>query len=254
VAPLDAFLGAGVLSMGTANSPGAFIGDFAASLSLEDRQLTIQNTTTNDGGFPAPMSGLIVSRRLHVPATGDFLRYLDVLENPTSSPVTVELVRVQGHFAGLSPRLVATSSGDLVPTAADQWVIGNDAAAPARPSGAIVFHGDGAPRPPDNVSIDPFFSDGRRPFFEWRNLTVPAGGRVILMHFAVQQVDASSAIAAAERLAQAPSEAIADLSAEDRAAIVNFAVPPPIAMAPGPAGGAGTNAGASTGANLRIPD
>jgi hypothetical protein len=247
----EAFRQSHQLLVGPSPALTGFTGDFAASTSLAGRQLAIANTTRADGGFPAPIAGITVSRRVYVPSSGDFLRYLDVLENTTAASITVG-VRIQAALAaGFGTRLLATSDGDAVVTKDDRWVTADDQFQPQRAVAAVIFQGAESAYPADLAGTG-FQPD--RPFAEWTNVTIPAGGRAILMHFAVQQLDSASAIATAERLALAPSEAIADLSAEDRAAIVNFAVPPPIAMAPGAAGGAGTDTGASTGANLRIPD
>jgi hypothetical protein len=221
----EAFQQSETLLLGSTTNPATFVGDFAGPASLDGRQLTIRNTTRADGGFPARIAGLTVSRKWFVPGSGDFVRYLDVLENTTAAPITLELVRVQTQFAAFSPRFVATSSGDATLDATDRWLVADDQFAAARPSAAIVFQGAGAARPADVASIGQFFQDPRRPFVEWRNLTIPAGGRVILMHFAVQQRDPASATAAAERLVLAGPEAIGDLSNEDREDVVNFALP-----------------------------
>jgi hypothetical protein len=63
---------------------------------------------------------------------------------------------------------------------------------------------------------------------DWRSLVMPAGERVILMHFAVQAPDLASAVSLADGLMNlAIPEAFSDLSAQERAQIVNFVVPEP---------------------------
>jgi hypothetical protein len=54
---------------------------------------------------------------------------------------------------------------------------------------------------------------------------VPPGGAVALLHFGVQESEASAAVAAAERLAALPPEALADLTPAEIGAVVNFALP-----------------------------
>lgn len=202
-----------------------FRGDFAAAPSLDARQLSIANTTRADGGFPSPIAGLSVTRRAYVPASGYFIRYLDILENTTAAPVTVN-VRVEGSMAaGFSTRLLASSDGDATLSPSDHWLVADDMFRLSRPVAALVFHGPGASHPVDQAGTGQFFPQPDKPFAQWNNLTIAPGGRAILMHFAVQQRDATSAQTSAEQIVQLPLEAIADLSAADRAAIRNFNVP-----------------------------
>ena len=87
------------------------------------------------GGSTA--SGLNVTRKIFVPIDGYFARYLEVLQNPTGSPITADLrldthqrfiTQVRGGFSfSEPPRVISTSSGDdlLTETAeADRWVRG----------------------------------------------------------------------------------------------------------------------------------
>ena len=60
---------------------------------------------------------------------------------------------------------------------------------------------------------------------EWNNVTIPAGGRVILMRFVSQQTGRSNATATAQRLEQLPPEALIGLSASERSDIINWSVP-----------------------------
>ena len=61
---------------------------------------------------------------------------------------------------------------------------------------------------------------------EWRRLTIPAGGKLIFMHFALQDDDFASASLRAQSLVSLSDPSVySDLTAEERAAIVNFLVP-----------------------------
>ena len=65
----------------------------------------------------------------------------------------------------------------------------------------------------------------RRLVQTWSQVSVPANGRVILMHFVVQEVNRAGSRAAAERLVQLPPEAIDALTADERQGVRNFNVP-----------------------------
>jgi len=61
---------------------------------------------------------------------------------------------------------------------------------------------------------------------EWRNLVVPAGGRVILMAFFIQGPDFQAVQTRAIDLMNLTDPAVtSDLTAAEKAAIVNFSVP-----------------------------
>jgi hypothetical protein len=210
------------------------------ALELSGRQVEIPPAA------PHP-SGLMVSRKVYVPQDGYFARYLEVLSNPTPAPVTVD-VRLRSYYRFIQqvrggfrfdepPRIIATSSGDDLLMAGggmpDQWVIvdDNQDADPFLvanlPAVAHVFDGAGGMTAASEAGfIQDFTSRFGREEVVWRNVTVPAGGTVIVMHFAVQQVGRASARASAERLADLPPEALAGLTAAELAAVANFAIPP----------------------------
>ena len=70
------------------------------------------------------MSGLTVMRKVYVPRSGYFARYLEVLENPGTMPITVDVNLASSFYYD---RVVATSSGDTAIGAGDQWIVGRRA-------------------------------------------------------------------------------------------------------------------------------
>ncbi|UXI70673.1 carboxypeptidase-like regulatory domain-containing protein [Tahibacter amnicola] len=197
-----------------------FAGEGSARMEASRRQLVISQ--------PTPIAGLNVSRKIYVPRGAYFARYIDVLENPTASPITVAVDLRSRYRTG---SVIATSDSNAQVGANDRWVTIDDAVdadvrlAYQMPSSAQVFAGGATA--PDVVSFDGL----EQPTLaaRWSTLSVPAGGRVALMHFAVQQINRAGAKASAERLVQLPPEVLADLAETDIAAIRNFAVPTDLA-------------------------
>lgn len=183
---------------------------------------------------PTPVGGLNVTRKVFVPGTGYFARYLEVLQNPTSAPITVDVEVNSQLFSGWNTKTV-----DQV---ANRWIVTDDATDQfpwpiTDQTLAHVFAGDGAALPNPQTQL-PTQEDSRL-IYRWNAVTVQPGQSVALMHFAVQQPKRAPAVASATRLAMLPPEALVDLSAQEIAAIGNFAVPedgvgtvPPIAMVP----------------------
>lgn len=219
--------GANLLELRRGTTTSAFAGESLAGLELVGRQLRI--------GQPGTLFGLVPKRKVFVPRNGYFARYLEVLENPTTADVTVDVRLTTRYSTTMS--LVQTSSGDTVAQAGvggDHWLAFDDSVdsdpflevSSRRPSTVHVFTGPAAFDNPDVLSFT-LAGDGRHTLLQqWTSVTVPAGGRRAVMHFVVQQVTRAAARAAAERLVQLPPEALEGLTPEDLAGIVNFAVPP----------------------------
>lgn len=185
---------------------------------------------------------LEVERKIFVPVRGYFARYLEVLTNPTASPVTVD-VRVDTHYRFIQeirngfrfnepPRVITTSNGNSLVQTGDNWAVIDDNRDldPFRtinlPSVAQVFGGSGGRDAADLSEFEVDFSGSfGRLRLQWSNVTVNPGETVILMHFVAQQTERSAARQSAQRLVQLPPEALVGLSAAERGAIVNFAVP-----------------------------
>ncbi|MBK8286633.1 MAG: carboxypeptidase regulatory-like domain-containing protein [Ahniella sp.] len=199
----------------------AYTGETSARLEATRRQFLIAQ--------PTSIGGLNVSRRIHVPRGAYYARYLEIFENPSAEARTVDVALSHRLATGA---VVSSSSGDITADGSDHWVAFDDAinedillrANQAAPT-AFLFSTDSAALRPDSVTVQP---DSGLPALRtrWSALTVPAGGRVVLMHFVVQQIHRDGLQAAVGRLMQLPPEALADLGTEDRLAIRNLVLPP----------------------------
>ncbi|WP_170113064.1 carboxypeptidase-like regulatory domain-containing protein [Ahniella affigens] len=200
----------------------AYTGETSARLEADRRQFLIAQ--------PALMDGLKVSRRIYVPRGAYFARYLEIIENPGVDTRTVA-VSLKHRLA--SGTVLATSSGDTTIGTDDRWIGIDDGTDEdilldhfqIAPTGFLFKSADGT-QTPDQVS-EAMVSGRREISVNWNTLTVPAGGRVVLMHFIVQQINRAGLDAALERLQQLPPEALNDLGTEDRLGIANFVMPPP---------------------------
>jgi hypothetical protein len=234
-----------VLTVGGADYAG-----LTGEPAVEDNRQTIVFPTKT-------LAGLEVHREVYVPATGgNFARLLDVLHNPTGTPIMVP-VTLSGDLGGLSPLSVtASSSGDATLTTADNWFASDDApAAGFAPELAFVLQ-DGT----GIVSVADADFDSAQFQFGWSfNLTVGAGETIRLLSFAVQTSGRAAAAAEAADLVTLPARAKANLSESELASIVNFATGvSSLRLAHGygdysggPRGDSATAAGALTAAELQ---
>jgi hypothetical protein len=171
---------------------------------LSDRQLVFG---------PVRTAGVLHTRKVFVPSDASFVRYLEILENPHGFDVDLTLEVAGEIFAGN----LMTSSGDAVLDATDGYLAGElDTGAGV----AIVFTDNLGTASPDART------DGNAFRHTWRDVTVPAMGRILILHFAVQADDRAAAIAEANELLDLTDPAaLSGLTAEERSQVVNFSVP-----------------------------
>jgi hypothetical protein len=218
-----------LLDVITNGAPNRFTGADFGTTSQNGRETTIREDN---------LAGLSVTRKVFVPQDGYFVRYVELLTNPGTTPVTIDLrvtSNVRPFFS--SPAVRATSSGDALldvsdPSNPDRWVvIGDDPDTDpfvnfSLPSLGFAFDGINAA---DHAASATFNTAGGSTFGQlaltWSNISIPAGGTVAYMHFGVQQVSRAAAAASADRLMQLPPEALAGMTPDEISEIRNFAVP-----------------------------
>lgn len=170
---------------------------------------------------PWVMDGLLISRKLFVPANDAFARFLEIIENTTATDLLVT-IRIDTNL-GLdrSTVLVSTSSGDAVFDTTDDFIITDDGSdGGGDPMLVHVFSGPGAAVGPSAVSLS--FDDLQYTF----QVMVPSGERRIIMHFASQHANRFIAALSAGNLRNLRGRALDGLTPEEQNDIVNFAFLP----------------------------
>lgn len=148
------------------------------------------------------MSDLIVYRKVYFPEDRNWVRYLEILHNPTSSPITAE-VQIDTEYlsSGSHTRDVKTSSGDTVADVNDYWVVTDDqfnGHSKSEPSLSHVWDGPGGA---DRIDYLSGLNDEEDYVnYYWYDVTVNPGQTVVLMHFGGFEMNNNNAIALAEDL------------------------------------------------------
>lgn len=162
--------------------------------------------------------GLQVARRAFVPAQGGFVRFIDTYVNTGATERQVTAV-VGGGQLGYFASLVDDPENN-----------GQTFAVLGQPAFAMVFGGaGGVPNAPDVFNYTAQFGLGgvsdSSVGYRWM-VTVPPGGKVSLMHFAVLASSTADARAAARMLSTNAASSMFDgIAPEDKAAIINFQIP-----------------------------
>jgi hypothetical protein len=215
----DAYDGGMHFSLFSAGTELPFTGSNVGFTEDNGRQVVIQQFG---------LANLDVTRKIFVPDTGYFARYMEILTNSGTAPVTVDAQIFSNLGSDFGTRIIATSSGDKVFGTDDFWLVtdDDDGSSPypnSDPTLADIFGGPNARLAVSAVNLPPSGSDLLS--YRWNNLTIQPGQTVILMHFAVQHSTQPAATASAERLVQLPPEALVGLSSDEITNIQNFAVP-----------------------------
>jgi MYXO-CTERM domain-containing protein len=162
------------------------------------------------------LGSLDVRRIAYVPsADHNYARYLEILDNPGASAVSATLTITGNLGSDGGTMLTQTSSGDLSLTTMDSWFSTDDFDGGGDPSLAHVIQGSSPATRVSSVTLD--FDNIE---YSW-NLSVPARGRVVIMHFAIQERNGMASRTEAERLVEAPEDTLVNID-EFLPDIVNF--------------------------------
>jgi hypothetical protein len=167
---------------------------------------------------PRDVAGIEVTRKVHVPPSGGFARYLEVLTNTGAGAVTVPVHVESDLVSSASTRIVAS------PASTGRTYALTDSTECCRPLLGHVFAGPGGRV---GVSSTWFESGDGYSSCGW-TVTIGPGQTVALMHFAVQRdrLDAAGARQQAEGLVNLTDpRALEGMTTEERSRVVNFDVP-----------------------------
>ena len=177
--------------------------------------------TTEDGGREVvtntnTVNGLEVNRKIFVPTDDAFARFLEILNNPTTSDISVTVEILTNLGSDGFTNIIDTSSGDTTFTTADDFIVTDDFNGGGDPTIVHAFSCDGATVEPTQVSISR--DNVRYSYF----VTVPAGERVIIMNFGSQNQNQATAAASALTLLNLEGSTLASLSSDEIDDIVNY--------------------------------
>ena len=200
---------------------------------------------------PAQLAGLTVRRKIYVgppnnPASANgFVRYVDLLTNPTGAPITVS-VRIGtsgagaarlGHGAGAT--VWRTQDDDADVEATDRWLLVDDALAVGGvQSLSPVVQGAGARAPVTFIGQRFPIDSADALAWDFRQVTVQPGATVAFLTALVVEPSRVDGLAEAAQLLSMTGEVLFGMTDADRRAVLNFDIDPdnpsPVADAGGP--------------------
>jgi hypothetical protein len=169
---------------------------------------------------PQTAGGIQMQRKIYVPATDSFARWINTFTNTTGAPITFNMITSNNLGSDANTVVVTSSNGTPVVTTNDFWVTtfqNYSGTTSTDPRLGHVLRGPGSP-PLTGVS---FVNGNDNPFWSY-TVTLAPGQTKIIMNFGVAQPSKAAAAAKSAELLQLPSVATACLSATELSQIVNF--------------------------------
>ena len=163
------------------------------------------------------VGNLRVARRAFVPNSGGaFIRYMDIVANPTDQDQIVTFTSRSVYYASAANTSIWTSSNDSVFNTEDEYIQLWDTSSSTRPILSHLYAG-----PYRTVDVNNVNRTGDN-WSTTYQVTIPAGERRIIMHFGTLDGALGTAQTNLGVIKQIEGTALTRLSANDQADIVNF--------------------------------
>lgn len=170
---------------------------------------------------PQAIGNITVSRKVFVPDDDEFIRWINSFTNSGGITETVTITTANNLGSDTATVLVNSSDGDAVAELADTWVTTFEdfsGGTSTDPRLGHVLQGVGAPTPLSSIT----FADGDG-FPTWGyTFDVAPGETVIIMNYATGQPSRADAAAQSTLLADLEGSALACMSADEIAQVINF--------------------------------
>ena len=167
------------------------------------------------------VSGLSMSRKVYVPTTGTFARWLNLFTNTTGAPMSVTMYTANNLGSDSNTVITGSSSGDTTAGLGDNWVStfqNWSGTTSTDPRLGHVLQGPGATTP---LSLVHFQDGDDNPYWGYTFTLAPGQTKAIANYVVVATNKAAAANGAAAIVAAPPT---ACLSATEQSEIVNFAL------------------------------
>ncbi len=167
---------------------------------------------------PAMISGVEVTRKIYIPDDQGYARFLEIIHNPGSETVSYIVPIYTSLGSDGSESFVYTSSGDSIVTTDDDWLITDDQDGIWDPTVTHVVAGQGGRVRPSSFEYYP--GEVRYSY----DLTVLPGETQIIMHFASQAPNQTTALERAPRLSSLDLDLdpLSGMTSFERSQVVNF--------------------------------
>jgi hypothetical protein len=168
--------------------------------------------------------GLEITRKAYVPEGEDYVRFLEVIENPTDDDITTTL-QLSGEF-GIGtiadpPLILSDTTGDRVSDVDDDWAIFIPPFnSTGSPTVSLLWNGENSRHRADSTLLPT--DNGNSFLLRWEDLTIPAGGMKTIVTYTrvMTTLNDSKAKGLTETIYTGPD--MTGMSSVELAALENF--------------------------------
>ena len=175
---------------------------------------------------PATNAGVQTTRRIYIPASQAYARFMEIVSNIGVSTVTNRVKLDTNLGSDFDTVLVMTSDGDTTFELNDNWIVTDDMDGAGDPTVLHAIANNHGHQRPSAVS----YSMGLLGY-EYQ-LVLQPGETKIVMHFGAQNMNRNTALNKASQLIAMDLDTLAGISEEDLARIVNFGLPNDLQVTP----------------------
>jgi hypothetical protein len=180
------------------------------------------------------IGGLNVIRKVYVPATDGFARWLNVVTNPTATAQTVTLQMLSDLGSDAATTIGATSDGNATADLTDDWVTTYEGFVQGSSPSPRLAHVLQSPNSAVRLSGISFANGDDTPTWAY-TFSVPAGGGVTVLNFAAGLASRPDAALKAAQLAALPPGTTACMTDGELATLANMR-PGVVPTGPSPTG------------------
>jgi hypothetical protein len=178
--------------------------------------------------FPVQVIGNFeVSRKVYVPFSDSFARWLNIVKNTDVAPHSITLITSNNLGSDSSTVVITSSDGDTTAELTDSWVVTgqgnplNGNCCSFDPRVGHILQGPGAAVGLASIFIVDGPAGGNNPYWSYTFNLAP-GETGIIMNFAVAQPSKAQAATKAAQIAALPPPALAYMSATEKGEVLNF--------------------------------
>jgi hypothetical protein len=170
---------------------------------------------------PVNIGSISINRKVFSPPSGGFARYLEILSNPISAPVTIGVGQESFLASNDDTHIIVDPS-----LTNNTYYLASEAfSCCSHPNIAEVMAGPNAASP---VNLIEFSRSNSDVLYQWTPVTIPAGQTVIFMHFAIQRDPSDNAglqTQAAGLANLTDPNALSGMTTAELSEVVNFVIP-----------------------------
>jgi hypothetical protein len=171
-------------------------------------------------------NGIQIQRRVYVPATDHYARWINVFKNTTGSPITFNMITSNNLGSDSNTIIVNSSNGNATAELTDTWVTtfqNFSGTTSSDPRLGHVFRGPGAS---SGLAAIHFADGDDNPYWAY-TITLGPGETKLIMNYAVAEPTKAAAAAKSALLAALEPGALACISPTELPEISNFAAANP---------------------------